>query len=132
MGCMRSPHLPGNQRKAEGSFRLRYDLTVWLRFHRCPRFPFAVALPPPFPVSLLVESGEKKRNEIKRTRLAKECVLDHGGLLENRRKSEFVFQRSDTRVRLKTRRVKGDVNRGEKSEGKRHGEEGDFRRRKRR
>lgn len=117
----------------------RGKLSFTIRSHRvapfssrCPRFPFAVTLPPPFPVSLLVESGEKKRNEIKRTRLAKECVLDHGGLLENRRKSEFVFQRSDTRVRLKTRRVKGDVNRGEKSEGKRHGEEGDFRRRKRR
>lgn len=121
LGCMRSSNLPDNHERQSEAFVYeawsRYDLPAWLvsidalHFLSSHPSPFLLCFP-------LGRKWEKETNE----RVWRESVPDHGGLLENQRKGEFVFQRRHS-VRLKTRRVKGDVNREGKNKGKRYEEQ---------
>lgn len=65
--------------------------------------------------------GEKKRRK-KRVNGGRVSSITGGGLLENQRNERICFSERRYSDRLKMW-VKGDVNRGEESEGKRYGEE---------
>lgn len=117
----------GHEKRMEGfvyEARNRYDLPRPVRFHHHPRLPFALRLSFCLRVSPLGRwtTGMGKKRRKKRVNGGRVSSITGGGLLENQRNERICFSERRYSDRLKMW-VKGDVNRGEESEGKRYGEE---------